>query len=100
MSNGELRSLSYQFGWGDEKTEQMHFFLSYFRNITIDTEDILNSYALLDAYSERAGRSMGKNDPWIAATAHATGACILTSDLDFEHLSPDLIPLEWIDPKL
>jgi predicted nucleic acid-binding protein len=29
---------------------------------------------------------MGKNDLWIAATAHAMDAMLLTTDGDFDHL--------------
>ena len=100
VTDGELRSLSFQFGWGKEKTEKSRFFLSYFQRITIDTEDILQADALIDTYSERAGRSMGKNDLWIAATAHITGAYILTTDADFDHLDPLFLKREWIDPTL
>jgi hypothetical protein len=30
---------------------------------------------------------MGKNDLWIAATAHALNAILLTTDNDFDHLN-------------
>lgn len=33
-----------------------------------------------------SSRNMGKNDLWIAATAHALNAALLTTDGDFEHL--------------
>lgn len=29
---------------------------------------------------------MGKNDLWIAATAHVTQSILITTDLDFNHL--------------
>ena len=87
VTNGELRSLSFQFEWGTEKIEKVRYFLSYFQRVSIDSEDILKAYALIDTYSERAGHSMGKNDLWIAATAHVTGACLLTTDTDFDHLA-------------
>ncbi len=41
---------------------------------------------------------MGKNDLWIAATANATGATLLTTDSDFDHLSPNFIDLIRIPP--
>src|SRR5690349_10733059 len=80
VTDGELRSLGFQFGWGAAKTEQARFFLNYFRRVSIDADDILNAYPLVDAYCARVGQSMGKNDLWIAATAHVTGATILTID--------------------
>ena len=41
---------------------------------------------------------MGKNDLWIAATAMATGATLLTTDKDFDHLDPTFLTRDWIDP--
>ena len=34
---------------------------------------------------------MSKNDVWIAASAKASGAVLLTTDRDFEHLIPGRI---------
>jgi predicted nucleic acid-binding protein len=36
---------------------------------------------------------------WIAATAHATGARLLTTDHDFDHLDPTFLARDWIDPE-
>ena len=94
---GEMRSLAYQWQWGEPKKRQMRFLLGYFRVLPID-EDVLETYALMDSYSEQVGRSMGKNDAWIAATAFAYGAHLLTSDNDFSHLSPSFIAYDFIDP--
>jgi predicted nucleic acid-binding protein len=33
-----------------------------------------------------SSRNMGKNDLWIAATAYALNAVLLTTDADFDHL--------------
>jgi tRNA(fMet)-specific endonuclease VapC len=98
VTEGELRSLSFQLGWGNDKTEQAHFLLTYFQRATIETEEVLQAYALIDTFSERMGRSMGKNDLWIAATAHTTGATLLTTDKDFDHLDSVFLKREWIDP--
>lgn len=54
----------------------------------INHPDILSAYGELDDLSERAGRPMGKNDLWIAATAKVSGATLLTTDGDFDHLDP------------
>ena len=98
VSAGELRSLAYQLQWGQQKTEQARFLLNYFELVSIDDPDILEAYATMDAYSERVGRSMGKNDLWIAATAKVTGATLLTTDKDFDHLADTFIQRIWIDP--
>jgi predicted nucleic acid-binding protein len=41
---------------------------------------------------------MQKNDVWIAAAAKATGAILLTTDTDFNHLPLELVKHEHIDP--
>lgn len=88
VTDGELRSLTYQFDWGNERLEQVLFLLGYFQRMPIDTPDVLRAYVVIDADSRRNGRRMGKNDLWIAATTHVTGATLLTSDEDFDHLDP------------
>ena len=39
---------------------------------------------------------MGKNDVWIAATAHVNGAILLTTDNDFDHLTPLFFAVEKV----
>ena len=72
----------------------MEFALGYFEQINIDRETILSSYATIDSYAIRLGRKMGKNDLWIAATARALGAKILTTDRDFDDISPNLVEVD------
>ena len=60
-------------------------------------DNLLKSYIAIEAYSQGkhptlnlpqglSARNMGKNDLWIAATAHALNATLLTTDKDFSHL--------------
>lgn len=69
--------------------------LDDFALIPIRSKDIIERYAEIDAYSQgkltgkplnMTSRNMGKNDLWIAATASITGAILLTTDPDFDHL--------------
>jgi predicted nucleic acid-binding protein len=39
---------------------------------------------------------MGKNDIWIAATVNVTGATLLTTDQDFDHLDGVFLARERI----
>ncbi len=78
----------------------MDFVLSYFWRIAINMPDVFKAYAAIDAYSESKGISMGKNDVWIAASAHTLQALLLTTDKDFDHLHPISISRDWIDPSL
>lgn len=98
VTEGELRSLSLQRGWGPKKADRFEYALDYFDYETIDDRDIIRAYAVIDAHCESIGRPMGKNDLWIAATAAALNATLLTTDRDFDHLTPRFLARDWIDP--
>lgn len=95
---GETLSLARSLGWGKEKTDKLKSILKQLICIDINNDDILNAYATIDHYSLQSGVRMGKNDVWIAATAHASGTILLTSDRDFDHLDGKWIDRIWIDP--
>lgn len=98
VSDGELRSFAEQQEWGTLKREQALFLLGYFAWAGIDAPDVLDAYALIDTFSRRKGVKMGKNDLWIAATAHVTGTVLVTTDRDFEHLHDELLAQLLIEP--
>lgn len=83
---GELCSLASQFGWGAKRRSQMYEVLEDLIVVDINTKPTLEKYAELDAWCVRNGRSLGKNDLWIAASAAVTEATILTTDKDFDPL--------------
>ena len=98
VSVGELRSLALQFNWQAAKISQMNFILNYFHRADIHSEPVLEAYSQIDAHTRKLGQSMGKNDLWIAATAKATGARILTTDRDFDFIDSIYVERDWIDP--
>ena len=53
-------------------------------------------YADLSVLDLRGGHNTKDNDLWIAATAKATGAVLLTCDHDFDWLNPATITVYWI----
>ena len=106
VSEGEVRSIALQSGWGVKKIQILEVQLGEFGIIPIRSKDIIYRYAEIDAYSqgklpdrplEVSARNMGKNDLWIAATASVLGAKLLTTDYDFDHLKEDYIDLLYID---
>lgn len=97
VTEGELRSLALQWKWGNSRLEQMEFLLSYFWRISINTTELFNAYAVIDAYSESVGFSMGKNDLWIAAPVYTSQSHLLTTDKDFNHLQARFITRDLID---
>lgn len=97
---GEIYALGHKFGWGQKKLDTLQALLGELVWIDINRPEILQSYGEIDHASETMGRSMAKNDVWIAATARATGATLLTTDKDFDHLHGNHITRIWIDPEL
>jgi tRNA(fMet)-specific endonuclease VapC len=98
ITAGELRSLAIQWTWGKQKLGQVEFALGFFRTLTIHDPDVLRMYATIDSYCEGIGQPLGKNDIWIAATAAATGARLVTTDRDYDRLTPRFLMRDWIDP--
>jgi tRNA(fMet)-specific endonuclease VapC len=92
---GELKAMALKNNWGERKIEMLQTILSEFVVADINSEQVLNNYALLDAFSQNrlknqplsySSRNMGKNDLWIAATTLSATATLITSDNDFNHL--------------
>ena len=105
VSVGELRSIAKQNKWGSRRIQEMEDVLSDFLVADINSEDVLERYAEIDAFSqgklagtksEFSSRNMGKNDLWIAATASVLQAELFTTDRDFEHLSDKYLKLRTI----
>ncbi len=97
VSEGEIRSLALQFLWGSQKLNQMEFALAHLGRLTIEKLEVMNAYAMLDAYSKTQGITMGKNDLWIAAAVFFADARLVTTDKDFDHLTPGFIRVDKIE---
>ncbi|MGA2617520.1 MAG: type II toxin-antitoxin system VapC family toxin [Thermoguttaceae bacterium] len=95
---GEMYSLVRQFGWGREKIGRLESMLAELVWLDINNPQVLEAYGEIDHASQVQGRRMGKNDVWIAATARVTGATLLTTDPDFDHLHGACIDRIWINP--
>jgi len=85
---GEMYTLARKWNWGSRKLDQLHSLLEQLPWLDINHPMVLEAYGELDHFSDRIGRPMGKNDVWIAATAKAARIPLLTTDADFDHLSP------------
>jgi tRNA(fMet)-specific endonuclease VapC len=106
VTEGEIRSIALQRDWGVNKLVALEALLKKFLIADIHVKDIIESYAEIDAFSQgkltskplgMSARSMGKNDLWIAATAHVLGLPLLTTDKDFHHLDATYLKLEYVD---
>lgn len=105
---GELRSLANQNRWGIIKRRELEIFVKEFMIIDFITEEVINSYAEIDAFSQGrlegrpltgSSRNMGKNDLWIAATASVLNATLITTDKDFQHLHTQFLEVAYFDVK-
>jgi len=97
---GELKALALQLVWGEQRRRQSEALLDYFVVVPLPFANVVETYAEIDNYSKRNGVPMGKNDFWIAATAAVTGARLLTTDKDFDHLDGVYLDRDWLDPVL
>lgn len=92
VTKGEVRSLARQFKWGAAKRQTLIQLLqNEVVSLDIDHPAIMDAYEEIDWFSlshSVGAYQMGKNDLWIAATAKASGAVLLTTDTDFNHLDP------------
>lgn len=95
---GELLALAGRNGWGTAKVHALRGILESLVIIEVNREVILQAYATSDVHLASTGRSMGQNDRWIAATAAAYNAVLITTDRDIDALHPDHIQREWVDP--
>ncbi len=102
----EMYSLAFRLKWGEKKKRTLEELIRKFPWVDINQDQILNRFAEIDAYSlsqhptkklNHSARPMGDNDLWIAATASALKADLLTSDHDFDHLDPEFLTLRYID---
>ena len=96
---GEMHSLVRQFAWGQAKIDALEEMLAELVWLDINNPQVLHAYGEIDHASIAAGRKMGKNDVWIAATARVTRATLLTTDPDFDHLHGTWIDRVWVDPN-
>lgn len=96
VSHAEILVLARRNEWGSKRLVRLQELLDSF--VTIDLlPEVVSSYVEVEMYSskvEGGARNMGKNDVWIAASAKAANARLLTSDKDFAHFTPDFLHVE------
>lgn len=102
VTAGELASVVLKWSWGEKKRQFVHDLLLELVPVPVTPGQLVDAYGEIDHFTEhvqKPARPMGKNDLWIAATAHVTGATLLTSDEDFDHLAPRFFSLVRVDAK-
>lgn len=98
VTYGELLAFAKKRNWGKPKVERLEELVASIVVADIRPRPVLDAYAEIDAYCHQKGRALGKNDLWIAATAVAASATLVTCDKDFDALSGQLKHV-YYDPK-
>ena len=111
VCQGEILALAEKRGWSGKKRIELASLLAKVPTLDISKQAVLNAYALIDAWTHgksvtaphdasppKPAVSMGKNDLWIAATAHASKATLLSTDKDFDHLNDVWLKRIYVDP--
>jgi tRNA(fMet)-specific endonuclease VapC len=100
VTAGEMLAFAERNGWGTRRMDALKQLMSNLVVVDIRMDAVLNAYAAVNTHMKRSGTRMNEqNDVWIAATAAATGAVLLTTDHDFDPLHPAHLQREWIDPR-
>ncbi len=100
---GEIQGFVIRNNWGKDKIKRMNDLLEKIVIVDISGKDqkLMEAYSNLWNFSknnhptEKLGKSIGigQNDIWIASLALITDSTLITTDSDFDHLSPKWIKL-------
>lgn len=96
---GESMALARKFKWAEKKVSELQKLLGELVIVDINHASVLSKYAEINDYLESNGQPIGQNDMWIAATAMAANAWLLTTDTDFDRLTPINLKREWVNPQ-
>lgn len=95
---GEILAIARRRAWGPNRIGRLEELVSELFVVDIGSAHVLSRYAEVDYALGRMGKPIQQNDMWIAATAIASGAHLLTADKDFDPLHPHYLQRTWIDP--
>ncbi len=111
ICHGEILALAEKNGWGEKKRVRLDSILRGLPKLDINREKVLNAYARIYAWTHgnpvddpcgapppKPAVSMSQNDLWIAATAHAYSAVLLSTDKGFVHLNGVWLDFIYIQP--
>lgn len=93
VTEGEILGLARlpRWRWGERKLGQLRELLDQLVRVDAGLPEVVTAYAELYAEAHATGNPTGENDLWIAATAKASGAVLLTCDRDFDWMKPPLV---------
>lgn len=105
ICKGEIWTLAKSNEWGATRRERLRHLLESLPTLKINSPAVLDAYSSIQTWTRgkpveatgdepplKPGITMGQNDLWIATTAHARDAPLVSADADFLHLAG-----VWID---
>jgi tRNA(fMet)-specific endonuclease VapC len=98
---GEIRAIARRHAWGKPKLQRLDDLLRELVALDISSDDVIDAYATIHAKALTCGWSIHqkKNDLWIAAVTHVTGATLLTTDGEFDPLDGSFLNRVLIDNR-
>ena len=102
VSHGELWVMAERRKWEGKKREALKTMLDNVVTVDLNAGAIVRAYVEIDIANQAVSagaKQLSQNDMWIAATAKAAGASLLTADKDFSHLDPTHLVVLYVDPK-
>jgi tRNA(fMet)-specific endonuclease VapC len=99
VTHGEILALADRNAWQLKKREALGKMLDSLVTVDLSAGDIVKAYTEIDRLNRTASagaRQLSDNDLWIAATAKAAHASLLTTDGDFLHLHPHYLIVEYV----
>ncbi|MDR3111326.1 MAG: type II toxin-antitoxin system VapC family toxin [Planctomycetaceae bacterium] len=93
ISLGEILAFAKRNHWQGEKCRRLYQLLEQVQILSAGDEDVVGLYANLKVESDYRGYNTGQNDLWIAATAQAAGAILLTADNDFHWMQEEFLDI-------
>src|SRR5205085_1857434 len=101
VSHGEIWAMAERHNWQSKKRDMLEKMVESLVTIDLNANEIVRAYVEIDKLNQavrKGARQLSNNDMWIAATAKASNASLLTADQDFMHLHPHYLIVEYIDP--
>jgi tRNA(fMet)-specific endonuclease VapC len=98
VSVGESLAFAGRMSWSRRKIAALRRLLANFVWVDANRLDVLHAYAQI-ANNWRCADPIPQNDMWIAATASATGATLLTTDAHFTRLSEEQLTVKLVKIK-
>jgi len=101
VTHGEIWALAERNAWQAAKRDALQKMLDSLVTMDLNAGEIVKEYVEVDQLNRAVtsgARQLSDNDMWIAATAKAANASLLTTDHDFLHLHPHYLFVQYVDP--